>query len=198
LLYDKGGEKHYDLISALHKSIRSSDPDAALYWLVRMLRSGEDPLFLARRLVRMASEDIGLADPNALRLAMAAKDSMHFLGSPEGELALAEIAIYLAVAPKSNAVYKAFNEVNKLVQSGVAHDVPMQLRNAPTKLMKNKGWGHGHDYAHDNEHGITAMECLPDALVGSKFYRPTKFGVEERITKRLELIARLKTAAEKS
>jgi putative ATPase len=198
LLYDKGGDKHYDLISALHKSIRSSDPDAALYWLVRMLRSGEDPMFLARRLVRMASEDIGLADPNALRLALAAKDSMHFLGAPEGELALAEIAIYLAVAPKSNAVYKAFKEVNKLVQSGVAHDVPMQLRNAPTKLMQNKGWGQGHEYAHDNEHGITAMDCLPDALVGSKFYKPTRYGVEERITKRLELIESLKAAVEKA
>jgi putative ATPase len=197
LLYDKGGDKHYDLISALHKSIRSSDPDAALYWLVRMLRSGEDAMFLARRLVRMASEDIGLADPNALRLALAAKDAMHFLGAPEGELALAEIAIYLAVAPKSNAVYKAFKEVNKLVQKGVAHDVPMQLRNAPTKLMQNKGWGQGHEYAHDNEHGITAMECLPDALSGTQFYKPTNYGVEERITKRLELIARLKATAEK-
>ena len=136
LLYDKDGQKHYDLISALHKSIRSSDPDAALYWLVRMLRSGEDPMFLARRLVRMASEDIGLADPNALRLALAAKDSMHFLGSPEGELALAEITLYLAVAPKSNAVYTAFNEVNKLVQQGVAHDVPMRV--APH--LGSSGW----------------------------------------------------------
>jgi putative ATPase len=198
LLYDKDGQKHYDLISALHKSIRSSDPDAALYWLVRMLRSGEDPMFLARRLVRMASEDIGLADPNALRLALAAKDSMHFLGSPEGELALAEITIYLAVAPKSNAVYKAFNEVNKLVQNGVAHDVPLQLRNAHTKLMKNKGWGQGHDYAHDHPNAIVAMDCLPDALVGSKFYNPTNYGIEERITKRLELIARLKASAKES
>ena len=163
-----------------------------------MLRSGEDPMFLARRLVRMASEDIGLADPNALRLALAAKDSMHFLGSPEGELALAEITIYLAVAPKSNAVYKAFNEVNKLVQNGVAHDVPLQLRNAHTKLMKNKGWGQGHDYAHDHPNAIVAMDCLPDALVGSKFYNPTSYGVEERITKRLELIARLKASAKES
>lgn len=198
LLYDKGGDKHYDLISALHKSIRSSDPDAALYWLVWMLRSGEDPMFLARRLVRISSEDIGLADPNALRLALAAKDSMHFLGSPEGELALAEITIYLAVAPKSNAVYKAFKEVSRLVQKGVAHDVPLALRNAPTKLMKNKGWAQGQEYAHDNPHAISAMQCLPDALVGTKFYRPTNYGVEERITKRLELIARLKAAAEKS
>ncbi len=188
LLYDKSGESHYDLISALHKSVRSSDPDAALYWLLRMLKSGEDPMFLARRLVRMASEDIGLADPNALRMAVAAKDAYHFLGSPEGELALAEVAIYLAVAPKSNAVYKAFNAVSKELQQGYAHEVPKQLRNAPTSLMKELGWSKGQKYAHDEADGLTDMECLPDALAGRKFYRPTEFGAEARIRARLEEI----------
>jgi len=188
LLYDKSGEAHYDLISALHKSVRSSDPDAALYWLVRMLKSGEDPMFLARRLVRMASEDIGLADPNALRLAIAAKDAFHFLGSPEGELALAEIVIYLAVAPKSNAVYKAYKAVSKELDSGYAHEVPKQLRNAPTDMMKEMGWSKGQKYAHDEAGGITDMECLPDALAGRKFYEPTEFGVEARIRARLNEI----------
>jgi putative ATPase len=188
LLYDKSGESHYDLISALHKSIRSSDPDAALYWLVRMLKSGEDPMFLARRLVRMASEDIGLADPNALRLAVAAKEAYHFLGSPEGELALAEIAVYLAVAPKSNAVYLAYKAVSKELDAGYAHPVPKQLRNAPTAMMKEQGWGKGHKYAHDEAGGLTDMQCLPDALAGKEFYHPTGFGVEARIRSRLEEI----------
>lgn len=188
LLYDKSGESHYDLISALHKSIRSSDPDAAIYWLVRMLKSGEDPMFLARRLVRMASEDIGLADPNALRLAVAAKDAFHFLGKPEGELALAEIAVYLAVAPKSNAIYMAYKKVSKELDSGYAHEVPKQLRNAPTGLMKDLGWAKDQKYAHDEAGGLTDMECLPDALVGRRFYEPTEFGVEARIKARLEQI----------
>lgn len=188
LLYDKSGESHYDLISALHKSVRSSDPDAALYWLVRMLKSGEDPMFLARRLVRMASEDIGLADPNALRLAVAAKDAFHFLGSPEGELALAEIVIYLAVAPKSNAVYKAYKAVSEELALGYAHAVPKQLRNAPTKLMKDIGWGKGQKYAHDEAGALTDMECLPEALAGRKFYEPTEFGVEARIRTRIDEI----------
>ena len=188
LLYDKSGEAHNDLISALHKSVRSSDPDAALYWLVRMLKSGEDPMFLARRLVRMASEDIGLADPNALRLAVAAKDAYHFLGKPEGELALAEITIYLAVAPKSNAVYKAYKAVSEELMSGYAHGVPHQLRNAPTKMMKDLGWGKDQKYAHDEAGALTDMQCLPDGLAGRKFYEPTEFGVEARIRARLEEI----------
>ncbi|MBC8329229.1 MAG: replication-associated recombination protein A [Planctomycetes bacterium] len=188
LLYDKSGESHFDLVSALHKSVRSSDPDAALYWLVRMLKSGEDPLYLARRLVRMASEDIGLADPSALRLAVAARDAFHFLGSPEGELALAECVVYLAVAPKSNAVYKAYGEVVKLIDGGYAYPVPMQLRNAPTKLMKERGWAQGQKYAHDEQGGLTDMPCLPDQLRGERFYRPTEFGVEARIRARLEEI----------
>lgn len=188
LLYDKSGEAHYDLISALHKSVRSSDPDAALYWLVRMLKSGEDPLFLARRLVRMASEDIGLADPNALKLAVAARDAFHFLGSPEGELALAELTVYLAVAPKSNAVYKAVKEIEKELAGGYAHEVPHHLRNAPTSMMKELGWAKGQKYAHDEEGALTDMSCLPEELERRRFYRPTAYGVEARIGARLEEI----------
>ena len=190
LLYDKSGERHYDLISALHKSVRSSDPDAALYWLQRMLRSGEDPLFLARRLVRMASEDIGLADPSALRVALAAMESFRFLGSPEGELALAQAAVYLALAPKSNAVYLAAKRVDAVLAEGYAHEVPMQLRNAPTALMKGLGWARGHQYAHDEAGALTAMQCLPDALAGRRFYEPTAFGFEQRISERLAAIRR--------
>ncbi len=190
LLYDKSGEGHFDLISALHKSVRSSDPDAALYWLVRMLKSGEDPLYLARRLVRMASEDIGLADPNALRVAVAARDAFQFLGSPEGELALAECAIYLAIAPKSNAVYAAYKQVAKLIDDGYAHPVPMQLRNAPTQMMKEQGWAQGQKYAHDEEGALTDMPCLPDQLRGERFYRPTAYGWEARIRERLAEIRR--------
>lgn len=185
LLYDKHGESHYDLISALHKSVRSSDPDAALYWLVRMLKSGEDPLYLARRLVRMASEDIGLADPNALRMAMAARDAYAFLGSPEGDLALGELAVYLAVAPKSNAVYAAWKRVEKVIGEGTAHPVPMQLRNAPTRLMKDSGWGEGHEYAHDKADALTDMECLPEAIADESFYEPTDRGFEVRIRERI-------------
>ena len=188
LLYDKSGEAHYDLISALHKSVRSSDPDAALYWLVRMLKSGEDPLFLARRLVRMASEDIGLADPNALKLAVAARDAFHFLGSPEGELALAELTVYLAVAPKSNAVDKAVKEIEKELAGGYAHEVPHHLRNAPTSMMKELGWAKGQKYAHDEEGALTDMSCLPEELERRRFYRPTAYGVEARIGARLEEI----------
>jgi len=153
-----------------------------------MLKSGEDPMFLARRLVRMASEDIGLADPNALKLAIAARDAFHFLGTPEGELALAEIAVYLAIAPKSNAIYAAFKAVNRELDSGYAHEVPKQLRNAPTRLMKDQGWGKGHEYAHDEAGAITGMECLPDKLAGKRFYHPTEYGVEARIKQRLEEI----------
>ncbi len=188
LLYDKSGDQHYDLISALHKSVRNSDPDAALYWLVRMLEAGEDRLYLARRMVRMAAEDVGLADPGALRLALAARDAFHFLGSPEGEIALAELAIYLALAPKSNAVYTAYQDARAEVRSGTAHPVPLQIRNAPTALMKDKGWGAGYEYAHDQPDALTAMECLPDALRGKVFYRPTQHGLEAKIRERLAQI----------
>ena len=188
LLYDKSGEQHYDLISALHKSVRSSDPDAAVYWLTRMLHAGEDPNFLARRLVRMASEDIGLADPNALRLAMAAQQAWHFLGSPEGELALIELAIYLALAPKSNAAYLAYKEALREVKSGTAHPVPMALRNAPTQLMKEAGWAEGQAYAHDDAEAITTMQCLPEALAGKRFYRPTARGWEQRVGEHLQTL----------
>ncbi|KAA3605019.1 MAG: replication-associated recombination protein A [Planctomycetota bacterium] len=188
MLYDKAGENHYDFISALHKSIRSSDPDAALYWLVRMLEGGEDPLYLARRLVRMASEDVGLADPNALRLALSARDAFQFLGSPEGELALAEAAVYLAVAPKSDAVYQAFGKVRGLIRKGYAEPVPMHLRNAPTRMMKEKGFGRGYRHAHQEQDGLTEMECLPEKLAGQSFYHPTTRGVEGRIGQRLQEI----------
>lgn len=188
LLYDKHGDSHFDLISALHKSIRCSDPDAALYWLVRMLRSGEDPLYLARRLERIASEDIGLADPNALRMAVAARESYRFLGAPEGELALAECAVYLSVAPKSNAIYKAFGEVSQLLNSGYAHPVPKQLRNAPTSLMKEFGWGAGQQYAHDEEDGIATMKCLPDEIADKNFYHPQESGWEAKVKTKLSAL----------
>ncbi len=185
LLYDKAGDQHYDLISALHKSVRNSDPDAALYWLARMLEAGEDPLFLARRMVRMAAEDVGLADPAALRIAIAARDAFHFLGHPEGDLALAELAVYLALAPKSNALYRAWGEALAEVRAGTAHPVPPQLRNAPTALMKDLGWGRGYQYAHDDPDAVTAMDCLPEALRGRAFYKPTAHGFEARIRERL-------------
>jgi len=188
LLHDKAGEQHYDLISALHKSVRSSDPDAALYWLARLLEGGEDRMYLARRLVRMAVEDVGLADPNALRVALAARDAFHFLGSPEGDLALAQAAVYLAVAPKSDALYRALGEAAGLVRQGYAWPVPMHLRNAPTGLMKELGYGKGYHHAHTEEGGITAMECLPEALAGRRFYAPTDRGLERRIRERLEAI----------
>ncbi|TAH39315.1 MAG: replication-associated recombination protein A [Planctomycetota bacterium] len=185
LLYDKEGEQHFDLISALHKSVRSSDPDAALYWLTRMLKSGEDPLYLARRLVRMAIEDIGLADPNALRYALACRDAFHFLGSPEGELALAECALYLALAPKSDAAYRAYGDASALVGEGYAYPVPLHIRNAPTRFMRGLGYGRGYQHAHDDADAITAMECLPEALAGRRFYHPTARGVEARLQQRL-------------
>lgn len=188
LLYDKHGENHFDFISALHKSVRSSDPDAALYWFMRMLKSGEDPNYLARRLIRMATEDIGLADPNALRLAMAAQQSYQFLGSPEGDLSLAQLVIYLAVAPKSNSAYAAFKKVSSLIDKGYACEVPHRLRNAPTRLLKESGWAKGQKYAHDEADAITTMECLPDALAGQTFYHPTSFGVEARIGERLKYL----------
>jgi len=184
--YDKGGEQFYDTISALHKSVRGSDPDAALYWLVRMLDGGAEPKYMARRLIRMASEDIGLADPRALRLALDAAEVYERLGSPEGELALAECVVYLAVAPKSNAVYKAFNEVRALVKKDGTRPVPMHLRNAPTKLMKELDYGKGYRYAHNEEDGFAAGETyLPQGMESAKFYHPVERGLEIKIADKL-------------
>ena len=187
--YDKGGEQFYDTISALHKSVRGSDPDAALYWLVRMLDGGVDPRYLARRLIRMATEDIGLADPRALRLALDAAEVYERLGTPEGELALAECGVYLAVAPKSNAVYQAFNEARALVKKDSTRPVPMHLRNAPTQLMKELDYGKGYRYAHDEEDGFAAGECyFPDGMVKPNFYRPVPRGLEIKIAEKLRTL----------
>ncbi len=190
LLYDKTGEEHYNLISALHKSVRNSDPDAALYWLGRMLEAGEDPLYVARRVVRMAVEDIGLADPSALSLCMAARDAVDFIGMPEGNLALAQAVVYLSVAPKSNALYTAYAAVQQDVEQTSADPVPLHLRNAPTALMKGLGYGRGYEYAHDLEGKVADMQCLPDNLRGRVYYQPTNEGVEKRIRERLEEIKR--------
>lgn len=192
LLYDKKGEQHYDVISALHKSVRNSDPDAALYWLGRMLAAGEDPMYCARRVIRMAVEDIGLAAPEALNLCLSAKDAMHFLGSPEGDLALAQAVVYLALAPKSNAVYTAYGEVLSDIQRTVAEPVPIHLRNAPTRLMKELDYGKGYQYAHDVEGRVADMECLPKSLAGRKYYKPTGEGRERQLAARMEEIARIK------
>src|SRR6201981_3335005 len=181
LRYDKSGEEHYNLISALHKSVRNSDPDAALYWLARMLESGEDPLYLARRMVRIASEDIGLAEPGALAVTLAAKDAFDFLGAPEGHLALAQAAVYLSLAPKSNALYVAYGSVMEDVQKTEAEPVPLHLRNAVTGLLKNIGYGEGYRYAHDFEEKVTEMQCLPDNLLGRTYYKPTDQGFEARV-----------------
>ena len=186
LLYDKTGEEHYNLISALHKSMRNSDPDAAVYWLARMVESGEDALYIARRLVRFASEDIGNADPRALTVAIAAKDAVHFMGMPEGNTALAQCAIYMATAPKSNAVYVAYSEAAEAAAREVAEPVPLHLRNAPTKLMKALEYGKDYRYAHDEADGVADMECLPPAHQGRRFYRPVPRGLEIEIGKRLE------------
>ena len=185
LLYDKSGEEHYNLISALHKSLRDSDPDGALYWLGRMLEAGEDALYIARRLVRFASEDVGNADPQALRLALDAKESYHFLGSPEGDLALAQAACYLALAPKSNAVYVAWNHVRQDIQDKPAEPVPLHLRNAPTGLMANQGYGKGYQYAHDDAEARVSQEHLPEALRGRIYYRPVGRGLEKELAARL-------------
>jgi len=195
LLYDKSGEEHYNLISALHKSVRNSDPDAALYWLGRMLEAGEDPLYVARRVVRMAVEDIGLADPGALSLCMAARDAVDFIGMPEGNLALAQAVVYLSIAPKSNALYTAYGEVQQDVEETVADSVPLHLRNAPTGLMKGLGYGQGYQYAHDLENKVADMQCLPDNLRDRVYYRPTKEGVEKRIWERMEDIKRQRSRA---
>jgi putative ATPase len=192
LRYDKAGEEHYNLISALHKSVRNSDPDAALYWLARMLESGEDPLYLARRMVRMASEDIGLAEPGALAVTLAAKEAFDFLGAPEGHLALAQAAVYLSLAPKSNALYTGYGEVMEDVRKTEADPVPLHLRNAVTGLMKNIGYGEGYKYAHDFEEKVTEMTCLPDNLSGRVYYKPTDQGFEARLRLRMEDIRKIK------
>jgi putative ATPase len=194
LLYDKSGEEHFNLISALHKSVRSSDVDAALYWLSRMLEAGEDRMYIARRLVRMAIEDISMADPRALEQSIAAMQAVHFLGIPEGDLALGQAAIYLAVAPKSDAAYRAMNALREDVQNSMAEPVPMHLRNAPTAAMKQWGYSAGYQHAHKFEDAITGMECLPPSLIGKQYYMPSNRGMEKRITERMEEIRKAKEA----
>jgi putative ATPase len=186
LLYDKSGEEHFNLISALHKSLRESDPDAAIYWLARMLAAGEDPLYVARRMIRFASEDVGLADPHALPQALAAWESYHRLGSPEGELALAQAAVYLALAPKSVAVYEGYNSARRTVEERPADPVPMAIRNAPTRLMKDVGYGAGYVYAPHTEEGVGGIDCLPESLQGTRFYEPKGEGFEAELRERLE------------
>ena len=186
LLYDKSGEEHYNLMSALHKSMRNSDADASIYWLARMLEAGEDPKYVARRLIRFASEDIGNADPQAMAITVAAKDAVHFIGMPEGNTALAQAVLYLATAPKSNAVYMAYNDAADAAKSDFAAPVPLHIRNAPTKLMKDLEYGKGYKYAHDEPDAIANMDCLPDNLKGREFYKPSEYGFEREIKKRLE------------
>ncbi len=196
LLYDKSGEEHYNLISALHKSVRNSDPDAALYWLGRMLEAGEDPLYIARRVVRMSVEDIGLADPNALSLCMAARDAVDFIGMPEGNLALAEAVVYLSIAPKSNALYTAYGDVQRDIEQTAAEPVPLHIRNPVTALMKGLGYGKGYQYAHDLQEKVADMPCLPDSLQDRVYYRPTGEGVEKRIRERLDEIQKRRAQAQ--
>jgi putative ATPase len=191
LPYDKAGEEHFNLISALHKSVRNSDPDAALYWLARMLESGEDPLYIARRMVRMASEDIGLAEPGALAVTIAAKEAFEFIGPPEGNLALAQAVVYLSLAPKSNALYTGYAAVQEDLQRSIAEPVPLHLRNAVTGLMRHIGYGEGYQYAHDTEEKLTDMVCLPESLAGRTYYKPTDQGFEARLRQRLEEIRRI-------
>jgi putative ATPase len=191
-LYDKSGEEHFNTISALHKSVRSSDVQAALYWLGRMLESGEDRLYIARRLMRMAIEDIGMADPRALEQAVAAKECVHFLGVPEGDQALAQITIYLAIAPKSDAAYRALNAVTADLRSGRAYPVPMNLRNAPTRAMKQWGYGAGYQHAHEFEDAVPGMDCLPEELSDRQYYEPTDRGMEKRIRERVAELLRLR------
>src|SRR5450631_3106206 len=193
LLYDKQGEEHYNLISALHKSVRNSDPDAALYWLGRMLKAGEDAMYLARRIVRMAVEDIGLADPNALSLCMAARDAVDFIGMPEGNLALAQAVVYLSVAPKSNALYTAYGAVLADIEATRAEPVPLHLRNAPTSLMKALEYGKGYRYAHDEEGKVADMTCLPESLKGHTYYHPTQEGREKLLAQRMDEIRKIRT-----
>jgi putative ATPase len=193
LMYDKSGEEHYNLISALHKSVRNSDPDAALYWLARMFAAGEDPLYLARRVVRMAVEDIGLAAPEALNLCLSAKETIDFLGSPEGDLALAEAVVYLCIAPKSNAVYTAYGAVMEEVEHTRQEPVPLHLRNAPTRLMKELGYAKGYRYAHNEEDRIADMDCLPESLKGRTYYHPTQEGREKVLAQRMEEIRQIRS-----
>ena len=194
LLYDRAGEEHFNVISALHKSIRNSDADAGLYWLARMIEAGEDPLYLARRLVRFASEDVGLADPQALVVAMAAQQAVHFVGLPEGGLALAQAVVYLAAAPKSNALYRAYGAAAADALESRAEPVPLWIRNAPTGLMKDLGYGKGYRYAHDEEDGVAAMQCLPEGLAGRRYYEPTERGSEADVKARLEAARRIREA----
>jgi putative ATPase len=186
LNYDRSGDEHYNMISALHKSVRNSDPDASLYWLARMIEGGEDPRFIARRLIRIASEDVGLADPNALQIALGARAAVDAIGLPECDLALAQAAVYLACAPKSNALYVGFGVARDDVRNRPTESVPLHLRNAPTQLMKDLSYGDGYQYAHDYEGGVTAMECLPPSLAGKRYYRPTERGNEKKVKERLE------------
>jgi len=192
LMYDKSGEEHYNLISALHKSVRNSDPDAALYWLARMFASGEDAMYLARRVVRMAVEDIGLAAPEALNLCLSAKQAMEFLGSPEGDLALAEAVVYLSLAPKSNSVYTAYGAVQAEIEHTRQEPVPLHLRNAPTRLMKELEYGKGYRYAHDEEGRVADMDCLPDSLKGHSYYKPTREGREKLLAQRMDEIRKIR------
>ena len=192
LMYDKSGEEHYNLISALHKSVRNSDPDAALYWLARMFAAGEDPLYLARRVVRMAVEDIGLAAPEALNLTLSAKEAIDFLGSPEGDLALAEAVVYLCLAPKSNSVYTAYGAVQQEIEQTRQEPVPLHLRNAPTRLMKELDYGKGYLYAHDEDGRVADMDCLPESLKGRSYYKPTQEGREKQLAQRMEEIRRIR------
>jgi putative ATPase len=198
LLYDKKGEQHYDVISALHKSVRNSDADAALYWLGRMFAAGEDPMYIARRVVRMAVEDIGLAAPEALNLCLSARDALHFLGPPEGDLALAQAVVYLALAPKSNAVYTAYGAIQSDIQRTAAEPVPLHLRNAPTKLMKELDYGKDYQYAHNVEGKVADMECLPPGLAGKRYYHPTQEGREKLLAQRMEEIARIRQSKKSS
>ena len=194
LIYDKSGEEHYNLISALHKSVRNSDPDAALYWLGRMFAAGEDPMYLARRVIRMAVEDIGLAAPEALNLCLSARQTMEFLGSPEGDLALAEAVVYLALAPKSNSMYTAWGAVQQDIEATRQEPVPLHLRNAPTRLMKELDYGKGYRYAHDEEGKVAAMDCLPPSLLGRRYFEPTQEGREKQLAQRLEELRRIRAA----
>jgi putative ATPase len=194
LMYDKSGEEHYNIISALHKSLRNGDADASVYWLVRMLEGGEDPMYIARRLVRAASEDIGNADPQALVFAIAVQQTVHFLGMPEAGVALAQLVTYLAASPKSNAAYMGYGEAVREVRQGDNPPVPLHIRNAPTRLMKDLGYGRGYQYAHDFEDQTAAMECLPDALAGRRFYEPKDAGFEKDIKARLEKMKKARKA----
>ena len=197
LLYDKTGEEHYNIISALHKSMRNSDPDAAVYWLARMLEAGEDPLYVARRVTRFASEDVGLADPRALEIAVAAYQACHFIGMPECSVHLTQAVVYLSLAPKSNALYMAYEQAKKDALTQLSEPVPLVIRNAPTRLMKDLKYGEGYQYAHDTEEKLTNMQCLPDSLLGRQYYQPTQQGLEAKYKTRLDQIKAWKREHEK-